>query len=233
MAELPIPHSAPPRHDARQEGSAYIIALLVLVVLTLLGLGLAVITQTEVQIGANELTSHRVLYGVEGGVQLAISKVLTNNASINNVTMAGSELINFVIPETRMTIDSAGLPVVLDPGPTQTHFAEHVEISPFVPIHAACCDGCSCGIGDDPLKNTNHAVVATARRITWIGADQPNAATIAVARQDPTAQKQVYLMVGLSPWWKPKWDPLADEEAVADLDQEHDSSKFPAPTPTP
>jgi hypothetical protein len=230
MAHVSLPRRA---SGAHQEGSAYIIALLVLVVLTLLGLGLAVITQTEVQIGANELTAHRALYGGEGGINLALARVLTVNSSVDETTMTGVSLMDFVVPETRMTIDSGGLPVVYDPSPTQTHFAEHVEISPFVPIHNHCCDGCPCGEGDVVLNNTNHAVVATARRITWIGDDQPSAATVALARQNPTAQKQLYLMVGLSPWWEPRWEAISDPDAVASLNQEAGTFPGADPTPTP
>ena len=50
-----------------EEGSSYVIALLALFVLTILGLALVVLTQNEVQIGANERTINRVFYAAEAG----------------------------------------------------------------------------------------------------------------------------------------------------------------------
>jgi hypothetical protein len=59
-----------------EAGSAYIIALLVLVVLTIIGLGLTLVTQSEVQIGANERTANRSFYASDSGHSLAIMGTL-------------------------------------------------------------------------------------------------------------------------------------------------------------
>jgi hypothetical protein len=226
----------PRRHPGSQEGSAYIIALLVLVVLTLLGLGLALITQTEVQIGANELTTHRALYGGEGGFNLATSKLLMENSTVEEASMLGVDLVDFVVPETRMTIDASGNPMVFDPGTTQTRFAEYVEISPFVPLRAACCDQCNCGEGETKFVNANHAVVTHARRISWLGAAEPTDAQVNTALTLPSAEKQLYSMVALTPWWPPNWYSIADPAAVHSISQERFDAMgalSPAPTPTP
>ncbi|HKI85589.1 MAG TPA: hypothetical protein VKA53_02475, partial [Thermoanaerobaculia bacterium] len=48
--------------NRRQEGSAYIVALLALLVLSIVGLALALITQTEQEAGSNERSINRVFY---------------------------------------------------------------------------------------------------------------------------------------------------------------------------
>lgn len=217
----------------RESGSAYIIALLVLVVLTLLGLGLAVITQTEVQIGANELTTHRTLYGSEGGVNMAIARVLTVNSSVDNATVTAVTPMRFAIPETRMTLDSSGMPEVVVPPAGGLHHAELVELTPFVPIRDSYCDGCPAGEGDVKLLNVNHALVATSRRVSWFGSNEPTDAELQAARQHTTASKQLYLMVGLQPWWPPKWEAIADESQVSSIAQHAFEEGLPSVPSTP
>jgi len=67
------------RHLQRESGSAYIITLLLLVILTLLGLSLALVTGTESQIGANERILERVFYASDAGVGIAAARILTGS----------------------------------------------------------------------------------------------------------------------------------------------------------
>lgn len=60
-------------------GSAYLITLLALVVLTMLALGLTYSTQTELLIGSNERTLQRSFYAAESGVHLAAAHILKNH----------------------------------------------------------------------------------------------------------------------------------------------------------
>ncbi|HEV8628761.1 MAG TPA: PilX N-terminal domain-containing pilus assembly protein [Thermoanaerobaculia bacterium] len=205
------------RHRTSESGSAYIIALLVLVVLSILGIALSLISQSEMQIGANELTSHRALYGADGGVNLAIARVLTVNSSVDNATITAVTPMAFTIPESRFTYNAAGDPVPYTPPDGSTHFAERVSVSPFVPIHEQSCDGCQAAIGDITLETVQHAVVATAQRITWNGNATPTATQIADAPR--TAQKELYMMIGLAPFWKPKWESIADANQVSKIVQ--------------
>jgi hypothetical protein len=213
----------PTRRDS-QDGSAYIIALLVLLVLSILGLSLALISQTEVRLGANELTTHRALYGSEAGVHLAVARVLTVNSSVDNTTNTATTPITFTLPERRLTLDytdaSQLRPTVVEdaPGLGETHFAEHVEVSPFIPVQDTFCDMCPAGEGDVQLMNVNHALVATSTRIAWNGGDIPTQAQIDSARR--TAMKQLYLNVGVQPWWPPNWEAIADEFQVRKVTQE-------------
>ena len=67
------------RNPQREAGSAYIVTLLLLVILTLLGLSLALVTGTESQIGANERILERVFYATDAGIGIAAARVLTGN----------------------------------------------------------------------------------------------------------------------------------------------------------
>jgi len=65
--------------DRRSErGSAYLIALMVLLVVTVIGLGLAFVTQTEFLIGSNERVSQRIFYSAESGLAVAIARALVS-----------------------------------------------------------------------------------------------------------------------------------------------------------
>jgi Tfp pilus assembly protein PilX len=62
-----------------ERGSAYLIALLALTVLTILGLALVLITQTEVQIGANERTLNRDFYAADAGASVPFQEFMVNS----------------------------------------------------------------------------------------------------------------------------------------------------------
>ena len=71
MTTQPAAPDSRPDHRRAEAGSAYLAILLVLVVLTILGLSLAVITQTEVLIGGSEKQATRQLFAAGSGVELA------------------------------------------------------------------------------------------------------------------------------------------------------------------
>lgn len=78
-----------------ESGSAYIITLLALVVLTILGLSLSLITQSELTIGANERVQKRTFYAADSGISLSLARALTNGdytATQVRVDDAGSDL---------------------------------------------------------------------------------------------------------------------------------------------
>lgn len=62
-----------------ERGSAYLFVLLALLVLTILGMSVVVITQTEVQIGAAEKTVTRVLYGADAGARIQLAQKMVGN----------------------------------------------------------------------------------------------------------------------------------------------------------
>jgi len=66
-------------HRSSEAGSAYVITLLALVVLTILALSLALVTQTEVQVGANEKTVNRTFYAADSGLGISVAEILANH----------------------------------------------------------------------------------------------------------------------------------------------------------
>ncbi|HVT61044.1 MAG TPA: pilus assembly PilX N-terminal domain-containing protein [Thermoanaerobaculia bacterium] len=70
---LQLPPRQPRPAGGAEAGSAYIVALLVLVVMTIVGLALTLVTQTEVRIGANERTANRSFYAADSGLNVAVA----------------------------------------------------------------------------------------------------------------------------------------------------------------
>jgi hypothetical protein len=158
-----------PRGSA-QQGSAYIVALLVLVVLTILGLSLALVTQTEMQIGASERVTTRTFYSADAGVGVAVARVLVNN-------------------------DHTATTVVMrdDPSSGGLNAAHRLELSPFHPILDTPCNLCAINQGQDFLE-VNHAVGVTSSRVLWTGNGDPDNDA---PRQ---ARKHIGVMIELQPW---------------------------------
>ncbi|MCB1058056.1 MAG: hypothetical protein KDD11_21355, partial [Acidobacteria bacterium] len=69
------------RTDRRrgQRGSAYLAVLMVLLLLTVLGMSLVLITQTERDLGANHRMSTKTFYAADSGIALAINWLLLGN----------------------------------------------------------------------------------------------------------------------------------------------------------
>jgi hypothetical protein len=82
-------------HRRGERGSAFVVALLVLLVLTIAGLALTLMTQTEVRIGANEREANRTFYASDSGINVSSSRKfqLHNDKTINlqlNTTLQDS-----------------------------------------------------------------------------------------------------------------------------------------------
>src|SRR6185295_1896315 len=73
MREHPIPRRG-------EAGSAYIVTLLALVVLTIMALSLVLVTQTEIQSGTAEKTINRVFYSADTGLGIAAASALTSSS---------------------------------------------------------------------------------------------------------------------------------------------------------
>ncbi len=61
------------------QGSALLLALLAMVFLTVIGLSLAVVTETEMLIGTNEQIAQETFFAAEAGVATAVSQLLVTN----------------------------------------------------------------------------------------------------------------------------------------------------------
>ena len=63
----------------REQGSAMLFALMGLVFLTVIGLSLAVVTETEMIIGSNEQIAQETFFAAEAGVAAAVGQLLVEN----------------------------------------------------------------------------------------------------------------------------------------------------------
>ncbi|MGH9361992.1 MAG: PilX N-terminal domain-containing pilus assembly protein [Thermoanaerobaculia bacterium] len=164
------------RTDRRGEGgSAYVAVLVVLVVLTIFGLALALITQTEMQVGSNEKTINRVFYVADSGIEIATARVLVSRdhrARIYTMT------------------DNGG---VMTEGKVQ--LGTRVDVSPFYPIFDAPCNLCEINnagaYNERAFRKIIHAVTVDAARFARLE-DGSN--------ETPVAQKTLSAMIEIQPW---------------------------------
>jgi hypothetical protein len=213
-----------------ESGSAYIIALLVLVVLSILGLTLALIGQTELRIGANELTAHRALYNAENGVSLGLARKLLVNSTSEESDAEDTYKMRFVIPEPKNAADGSNIDPASLPSAV-SKFGEAVEVSPFFRVQEVPCDLCSANVGGTKLVSATYALVSRSDRIVWDGparfnikpfvpgaggSSEVNPDWDKVQNATHLATKQVYAMKGIQPWWPSRPEARNEElQAVA------------------
>jgi hypothetical protein len=172
-----------PRRAARrgESGSAYILVLLALVVLTIMGLSLAFMTQTEVQIGSNDRVVSRVFYAAESGIAAAAAKAIVS---------ADYAAHTYVIKEP-------GTVPGLD-------FRSSVDVSPVLPILDSPCNLCEINnagtYSEKSFRKINHAVTAVATRYSGTG-------TTPLAQKTLTAMIEVQPWKVATEAYKPIDDP--------------------------
>jgi hypothetical protein len=165
-----------------EAGSAYVITLLALVVLTIMALSLALVTQTEVQVGSNERTVSRMFYAADSGLGVAVAEALLVNNNPDNPTVPGPRTVLL----NKISVGAGDY--------RNTNVADRVTISAFVPIQFVRCDLCQSEEGKQKFWRVNHAVSATAERIAWTGSGAPPAdATL-------LGQKTLSGMFQFEPW---------------------------------
>lgn len=131
-------HESSAHRASGESGSAYVLVLLVLLVLTLLGLVLAFITQSEVEVGANERTVNRVFYAAEAGVSVAVTDLLVaNNHQPLNLTF-------------------------MDPG--STTLGTHVAIPALVQVNSGPCNLCEINQSPNQYQAITNELQVTATR---------------------------------------------------------------------
>ncbi|HSF41064.1 MAG TPA: PilX N-terminal domain-containing pilus assembly protein [Thermoanaerobaculia bacterium] len=177
----------PIRRAARGEaGSAYIVALMALVILTILGLALAFITQTEVQIGANEKTASRIFYAADAGIEVAAAQALASNRYTPTTILLNQTTVGY-----------------------DAQAADRVRISQITPVLRALCNWCPQNYQGMPkFYSVHNALTATSQRITWTGSgDPPEDASL-------LGQKTLSVMYEFSPMPEPPVDAARDNEAL-------------------
>ncbi len=161
------------RTGERQQGSAYLLTLMSLVVLTIVGLTVSFVTSTESQLSANERTMQESFYSSDSGMALSTAKGLWRN---------DQRTFTFVMNRRQR-------------GNSDLWVANRVCVSTLQPISSQPCNLCEINQGA-AFENVNHGVTAFAERVAWENATEamPPADAEAVARR--TTGK----MVEFQPW---------------------------------
>ena len=167
-----------------QMGSAYVVALIVLFVLTLLGLSLTLITQTEVQIGANERTMTRVFYGADTGISTAVARALVEADHTPQdlyLSDSGAPLEDNIL---------AGNFKGADP-------LTRIQVTPFHPIAVSPCNLCEINNAGSysgrNFEKINHAVTSRAQRYLLGTPGELDG-------REPVGEEMITTMVEFQPW---------------------------------
>lgn len=155
-----------------ESGSAFIITLLVLLVLTVVGLTLLLITRTELLLSDNERTIERSFYAADSGVAVATAQIL-HRQKTDPATLAISDVRKNVLGGTE--------PLV--------RLRDTVRVSRTVPILDMPCDLCQVNSGDTSFHLINHAVTSTASREAGLD-------------DIPMAETAISAMILIQPWMR-------------------------------
>jgi hypothetical protein len=160
------------------------VVLLVLVVLTVLGLSLALVSQTERQIGVSEKTTQAIFASAESGVSLAVTKALV---------LPDYRAMRLEFREPRRRVDGTADPTLA----TQSLLKRHdVSTSVMMPLLDAPCNLCQIntgGLTELPYKEINHGLVSAATHRGWSSGDDEDEAAI-------LGRQRISLMIELQPW---------------------------------
>lgn len=160
------------RTTTSERGSAYIVALLALLVLTIGGLSVALVTQTEMQIGVNERVLQRSFYSAESGLALASSYLLTVGGACT--------------PTEPSALGGTGWDLVTDSetrGPN-SELTDVVRVPPALVLVKACCNWCPCQEGQsDEIHRFNYGLLAESERRAWDGAGAPTSGYAVLSRR--------------------------------------------------
>lgn len=123
-----------PLRRPAERGSAYLFVLLGLLVLTIIGLSLVVVTQTEVQIGGAEKSAARILYGADSGLHSQLGlHFLELDPGASQFTLATTAAADTIVATE-----------------------EVVDVSPFYPIYTGPCALCSVNVGSEQRYYLNN-----------------------------------------------------------------------------
>ena len=139
-----VNQNSPRRVDRRSEsGSAMMFAMVILAILTILGVSLGLVTQTEVLSGGQERVMERTFYAAESGLELSVGNALGNgDYGPASLTRRRGDLEEGNIQAVR----------------------EEVRSSPFFCLGDAPCGYCAINQGRDFVRR-NHVLAVTANRV--------------------------------------------------------------------
>ncbi|MCP4664432.1 MAG: hypothetical protein GY856_54305 [bacterium] len=146
-----------------ERGSALILALMVMLILTFLGLTLLAMTETEMQLGGNERIQSELFYAAESGTAIAKARVL-DGAVVPS---------SFIIPITS-NVTGTGLSSL-----TGFHIGYRVGLSRTVAIRFGPCDFCPANEDDESWSfRVTYLVNSTGTRRDWRSADTDAGAAV-------------------------------------------------------
>lgn len=156
-----------------EAGSAYMIVISALAVLSLVGLAVIAVSQTEFQIGAAERLANPTFYAADSAVGVATAQAVVSGNYQPITFSAGSS----------SSIFSSG---------------HKVSTSPFYKINSSPCNLCDINDesqygGQKHYRKVNHALTTTATR-------QSFASGILNTSLQANATKQVAVMIEIQPW---------------------------------
>lgn len=169
----------------REAGSAYIVTLLALVVLSVMALVLTLVTGTEVQVATNERNVNRTFYSADSGLGVAAAEALASGSYGPTTVILNESTVG------------------------EAHVAERVEIAPLAPILMVRCDWCPANDDGVPeFWKVNHATTATAERVAWTGTGPPP------DEAQLLGQKTLSVMFEFQPWPTPPVESIAEPDEL-------------------
>lgn len=159
----------------RSEGSAFILTLMVLIVLTILGLSLTFATQTEMVVGSNERVTQRAFYAAESALHLAIAR-----------TLADRDKRSYFVEIQDIPAYNPGDPI-LNAG---WLLRSRLEIATVHPVADPPCEYCQI---NDEYNYPSNAYYKVSHAVTV-------RASLVGANGEVVAQKVITDMISVEPW---------------------------------
>ncbi len=141
----PMHQASPVAAGRHQRGTAFILVLLALVVLTIFGVALTFITQAELQVGANERLANRAFYTADSGIGIMTARVLVKNDRSPQTLTTSSTVLG-----------------------ASSAVTDEVDSSAFMPILDAPCNLCQINNStsyNSNYKRVNNLVTSTGSRV--------------------------------------------------------------------
>lgn len=139
-------------YSKKEEGSTLMLALMGLVFLTVIGLSLAMVTETEMLIGNNEQIANETFYAAEIGVSAAVTQLLVENNLDRRAFAIGAKN-----DDNDRFLNGKNL-------------GYSVDFSPLYPVHFATAAYSTANVGGgSEMRSVFFKTSARARRVAWEG----------------------------------------------------------------
>jgi len=204
-------------------GSALVLALMVMLILTFMGLTLLALTETEMQLGNNERIDSELFYATESGKEVAKARI-QNGAVVPTTFLIRN-------PSSASTIGGGGGGggETISTG-TPFEIGYRIGLSRAVVVRYGPCDFCPSNEDEESWSfRVGYQVYSRGTRRDWRGADPD--AIVADADRTIQAQKIIGVVVEFQPAEMPLLEAFADGEEglkIGELGRSEASSIEPA-----